>query len=110
MRKLACYTTKWAKSCGFAQVAVMSLAVAAGAALSASAGTELIQNGDFEQGTATDQTWGSYAGKNGYSNPGWTVSEYGGLAKPNGTWMANGLGVGNWAVFLQANTGFSSSA
>ena len=32
------------------------------------------------------------------------------LAKPNGTWMANGLGVGNWAVFLQANTGFSSSA
>ena len=88
----------------------MSIAVAAGAALTASAGTELIQNGDFEASNATDQSWGSYAGKNGYSNPGWTVSEHGGLAKPNGTWMANGLGVGNWAVFLQANTGFSSSA
>ncbi len=38
------------------------------------------------------------------------MSEHGGLAKPNGTWMADGLGVGNWAVFLQSNTGFSSSA
>ena len=86
------------------------LAAVAGAALTASASTELIQNGDFEQSSATDQSWGSYSGKNGYSNPGWTVSEHGGLAKPNGTWMANGLGVGNWAVFLQSNTGFSSSA
>ena len=103
MKKLACYTTKWAKSCGFAQAAVMSLAVAAGAALTASASTELIQNGDFEAGNATDQTWGSYAGKNGYSNPGWTVSSGGGLAKPNGTWLASGLAVGNWALYLQNN-------
>ncbi len=110
MKKLACNATQWVKSCRFAQVAVMSLAVAAGATLTASASTELIQNGDFEQSSATDQSWGSYSGKNGYSNPGWTVSEHGGLAKPNGTWMANGLGVGNWAVFLQSNTGFSSSA
>ena len=86
------------------------LAAVAGAALTASASTELIQNGDFEASNATDQSWGSYSGKTGYSNPGWTVSEHGGLAKPNGTWMANGLGVGNWAVFLQANTGFTSSA
>ena len=79
------------------------LAAVAGAALTASASTELIQNGDFEQGTATDQTWGSYAGKNGYSNPGWTVSSGGGLAKPNGTWLASGLAVGNWALYLQNN-------
>ena len=59
------------------------LAAVAGAALTASASTELIQNGDFEQSSATDQSWGSYSGKNGYSNPGWTVSEHGGLAKPN---------------------------
>ncbi len=89
--------------------------VAALAAFAATAGTELVQNGDFEQGVATDQPWGAYAnaanisaGK--YSNPGWTVSEHGGLGKPNGTWIASGLGVGNLAVFLQANTGFSSSA
>lgn len=85
------------------------------AAFAATAGTELLQNGDFEQGVATDQPWGAYANAANisageYSNPGWTVSEHGGLAKPNGTWMANGLGVGNLAVFLQANTGFSSSA
>ena len=61
MKKLACNATQWVKSCRFAQVAVMSLAVAAGAALTASASTELIQNGDFEQGTATDQSWGAYA-------------------------------------------------
>ncbi|MBQ8113918.1 MAG: hypothetical protein IJ146_12025, partial [Kiritimatiellae bacterium] len=90
-------------------------ALAALAAFAATAGTELVQNGDFEQGVATDQPWGAYAnaanisaGK--YSNPGWTVSEHGGLGKPNGTWIASGLGVGNLAVFLQANTGFSSSA
>ena len=84
------------------------LAAVAGAALTASAGTELLQNGDFEQGNATDQSWGAYAteaninaGK--YSNPGWTVSSGGGLAKPNGTWLASGLAVGNWALYLQNN-------
>ena len=108
MKKLTCRSNQWAKSCGFARAAVMSLAVAAGAALTASASTELIQNGDFEQGTATDQSWGAYAteaninaGK--YSNPGWTVSSGGGLAKPNGTWLASGLAVGNWALYLQNN-------
>lgn len=81
------------------------------AAFAAAAGTELLQNGDFEAGTqGGSETWGSYSTADGYSNPGWTVSEHGGLAKPNGTWMASGLGVGNWAVFLQSNTGFSSSA
>ena len=103
MKKLTCSSNQWAKSCGFARAAVMSLAVAAGAALTASASTELIQNGDFEQGNATDQSWGSYAGKNGYSNPGWTVSSSGGLAKPDGTWLASGLAVGNWALYLQNN-------
>lgn len=72
-------------------------------ASSAYAGVELVKNGDFEQSTATDQAWGSYAGKNGYSNPDWTVSSGGGLAKPNGTWMDSGLAVGNWAIFLQNN-------
>ena len=107
MKKLACNATQWVKSCRFAQVAVMSLAVATGATLTASASTELIQNGDFEQGTATDQSWGAYAteaninaGK--YSNPGWTVSSGGGLAKPNGTWLASGLAVGNWAFTTSA--------
>ena len=111
MEKLICNSRRGgAKTCSFVRVVVLALAGAAGATLTASASTELIQNGDFEQSSATDQSWGSYSGKNGYSNPGWTVSEHGGLAKPNGTWMANGLGVGNWAVFLQSNTGFSSSA
>ena len=72
-------------------------------ALAATAGTELLQNGDFEQSSATDQSWGSYAGKNGYNNPGWTVSTGGGLAKPNGTWAASGLDVGNWVIYLQNN-------
>ena len=67
MKNITCNSTQWAKSCGFARAAVMSLTVAAGAALTASAGTELIQNGDFEQGNATDQTWGSYSNKSGYS-------------------------------------------
>ena len=35
--------------------------VAALAAFAATAGTELVQNGDFEQGVATDQPWGAYA-------------------------------------------------
>ncbi|MBQ9431822.1 MAG: hypothetical protein IJU44_09755, partial [Kiritimatiellae bacterium] len=74
------------------------------------AGTELVSNGDFEQGAATDQTWGSYSGKGGYDNPGWTVSDQGGLAKPNGTWMNNKLEVGGWAVFLQSNATKGSSA
>ena len=72
-------------------------------AFAATAGTELLQNGDFEQSSATDQSWGSYAGKNGYNNPGWTVSTGGGLAKPNGTWAASGLDVGNWVIYLQNN-------
>ena len=74
-------------------------------AFAATAGTELLQNGDFEQSSATDQSWGSYAGKNGYNNPGWTVSEHGGLAKPNGTWMQSGLAVGSFALFIQTGTG-----
>ena len=92
-------------------ISVLALCVAtvgAPAALTASAGTELLQNGDFEQGNATDQSWGAYAteaninaGK--YSNPGWTVSSGGGLAKPNGTWLASDLAVGNWALYLQNN-------
>ena len=81
----------------------LSAAILTTTTLSASAGTELIQNGDFEAGNATDQTWGSYSNKSGYSNPGWTVSSGGGLAKPNGTWIASGLAMGNWAIFLQNN-------
>ena len=79
----------------------LSAAILTTAALSVSAGTELIQNGDFEAGNATDQSWGSYANKSGYSNPGWTVSSSGGLSTTN-TWMTAGLtGVGKWALFLQ---------
>ena len=68
MEKLIC-NAPWgkAKTSRFALVGALALAVAAGAALTASAGTELIQNGDFEQGNATDQTWGSYSNKSGYS-------------------------------------------
>ena len=92
-----------AKTSSFARVVALALVAAA---LPASAGTELIQNGDFEQGNATEKVWGGYAtsanisaGK--YSNPGWTVSSGGGLAKPEGTWLASGLAVGNWALYLQ---------
>ena len=70
------------------------------AAFAATAGTELVQNGDFEAGSAVG-TWGSYSTTSGYSNPGWTVSSYCGLAKPDGTWMTTGIDVGNWALFLQ---------
>ncbi len=69
------------------------------------AGEELVQNGDFEAGFATASAWGAYAnaGSSKYSNPNWTVSptNKGGLGKPNGTWMASGLAVGNYALFLQ---------
>ena len=100
-----------------AQYSCRTLAVATAfcAAAAAHAGTELIQNGDFEAGSTSDQTWGAYAnsanisgGK--YSNPNWTVGEHGGLAKPNGTWMTSGLDVGTYALFLQSNTGYNSSA
>lgn len=65
---------------------------------------ELVRNGDFEAGFATASTWGSYAnGGSKYSNPNWTVepTNKGGLGKPMGTWMASGLAVGNYALFLQ---------
>ena len=100
-----------------AQYSCRTLAVATAfcAAAAAHAGTELIQNGDFEAGSTSDQTWGAYAnsanisgGK--YSNPNWTVGEHGGLAKPNGTWMTSGLDVGTYALFIQSNTGYNSSA
>ena len=74
------------------------------------AGTEVVQNGDFEDGSATDQAWGSYAGNDGYNSPGWSVTVHGGLAKPNGTWMNNLLDVGRLALFLQSNVDYTSSA
>ena len=81
-------------------IAGMIAVTAAMVAFSAAAGTELVQNGDFEAGSASG-TWGSYSTVAGYSNPGWTVSSYCGLAKPDGTWMTTGIDVGKWALFLQ---------
>ncbi len=74
------------------------------------AGTEVVQNGDFEDGSATDQAWGSYAGNDGYNSPGWSVTVHGGLAKPDGTWMNNLLDVGRLALFLQSSVDYTSSA
>jgi hypothetical protein len=74
------------------------------------AGTEVVQNGDFEDCSATDQTWGSYAGKDGYSSPGWDVTVHGGIAKPDGTWMNNKLDVGRFALFLQSYVDYTASA
>ncbi len=81
-------------------IAGMIAVTAAMVAFSAAAGTELVQNGDFEAGSASG-IWGSYSTVAGYSNPGWTVSSYCGLAKPDGTWMTTGIDVGKWALFLQ---------
>ena len=106
MEKLICNSRRGGtKTSSFARVVALALVAAASAA---SAGTELLQNGDFEQGNATEKVWGGYASEANisagkYSNPGWTVSSGGGLAKPDGTWLASGLAVGNWALYLQNN-------
>lgn len=76
-------------------------------ALCAAAGENLIVNGDFEGGAATDQGWGSYANKGGFSNPGWAsdTPESIGLGIPNGTWVNAACtgGVGLYSLFLQSN-------
>ena len=79
----------------------------------ATAGENLIKNGDFEAGTATNQAWGSYADKAGFSNPNWesdTLSRVG-LGRPDGTWVnsANAGGVGDFALFLQTTTADSEA-
>ncbi len=74
------------------------------------AGEEMVVNGDFEEGYASDQSWGAYSDKDAYSNPGWSVTASGGLAKPDGTWMNNGLDVGGYALFLQSSTSSSATA
>ena len=61
----------------------------------------LIKNGTFE-GRTTDQTWGSYASREGFQCDNWTFSGGAGLCKPLTTWtsMAGDL-IGEYALFMQ---------
>ncbi|MBO4286950.1 MAG: hypothetical protein J5985_02155 [Kiritimatiellae bacterium] len=72
------------------------------------AGANLIQNGTFE-GTATDKTWGAYAsaGSSKFSCANWDFVNpaRAGLGKPDGTWVAKGLAVGTYALFMQTGSG-----
>ncbi len=68
------------------------------------ASEELITNGEFEEGSfSVKEPWGAYASFENYSNPGWQVNNPGrvGLGCPFGTWMATGLEVGKYAMFIQ---------
>ncbi len=74
------------------------------------ASEELVTNGEFEEGAfSVSQPWGAYANFANYSNPGWEVNATGrvGLGCPFGTWVATGLEVGKYAMFIQttANSG-----
>ncbi len=65
---------------------------------------ELVTNGEFEEGSfSVSQAWGAYANFDNYSNPGWEVNdiERVGLGCPFGTWVATGLEVGKYAMFIQ---------
>ena len=68
------------------------------------ASEELVTNGEFEEGSfSVSQAWGAYASYANYSNPGWQVDNPGrvGLGCPFGTWVATGLEVGKYAMFIQ---------
>ena len=68
------------------------------------ASEELVTNGEFEEGSfSVSQPWGAYANFANYSNPGWQVNdiERVGLGCPFGTWVATGLEVGKYAMFIQ---------
>ena len=56
------HTRKMSLTSAVRSLAGVVLSLTLCAATSAYAGAELILNGDFEAGNATDQTWGSYAG------------------------------------------------
>ena len=65
---------------------------------------ELVTNGEFEEGSfSVSQPWGAYAYFANYSNPGWEVNSpsWVGLGCPFGTWIAAGLEVGKYAMFIQ---------
>jgi len=86
---------------GFSKIV---LGFAAGLGLGAYAGENLIKNGTFE-GTATANAWGSYANQSGFKCTDWNflTPNTCGLGTPNGTWMASGLAVGTYALFIQTN-------
>ena len=68
------------------------------------ASEELVTNGEFEEGAfSVSQPWGAYANFANYSNPGWNTDVPGriGLGCPFGTWIASGLEVGKYAMFIQ---------
>lgn len=67
---------------------------------------ELVTNGEFEEGSfSVSQPWGAYANFANYSNPGWQVNKTDrvGLGCPFGTWLATGLEVGKYAMFIQTD-------
>ena len=67
----------------------------------------LLQNWNFDEGAVGNNSgdWSYANGGNGFSLPGWTTSNSGrlGLAKANGTWVANGRGIGKYALYMQTN-------
>ncbi len=83
-----------------------SFAVAVCIAAQAMADDNLIKNGTFE-GTASQNAWGAYANQGNFSCSDWEFlsPDRAGLGKPNGTWMASGLEVGDFALFIQTQSG-----
>lgn len=77
-------------------------AVAVCIAAQAMADDNLVKNGTFE-GTASQAAWGAYANHSSFSCADWEFlsPDRAGLGKPNGTWMASGLEVGDFALFIQ---------
>ena len=67
----------------------------------------LLKNWNFDDGAVGNNSgdWSYANGGNGFSLPGWTTSNSGrlGLAKANGTWVANGRGIGKYALYMQTN-------
>ena len=65
---------------------------------------ELVANGDFESGSVT----GAYAENvNSAALPGWTPTAAG-KAQANSAYIANGIPVGTYAMFLKTNNGVNS--
>ncbi len=69
--------------------------------------TALLLNGSFDYGNVDINSGGfSGATDSGYSNPGWTVTGNGGLARPGSPanaamWISTSINVGIYAMFIQ---------
>ena len=93
------------KTHSFLLAAIVALAGLPPAGLFADVAVNLVRNGDFESsspGSANSGSW-AYCGSSGFSNPEWTITESKcGLSKANGTWVASGIAIGTYAMYIQS--------